>query len=68
MKRNQMIMLFLVAGLTAYWGYDLIRSLLDEFSNQLSPVDLLAIFVMGMLSGVTLGLALAIWRKKSLPD
>ena len=29
MKRNQMVMLLLVAGLTAYWGYDLIRSLLD---------------------------------------
>jgi hypothetical protein len=63
-----MVMLLLVAGLTAYWGYDLIRSLLDEFASQINWVDLLAIFVMGMLSGVTLGLALAIWRKKALPD
>ena len=44
------------------------RCWIHEVASQINWVDLLAIFVMGMLSGVTLGLALAIWRKKALPD
>lgn len=56
--------LALVAILAAYWAFTIADALLREFVTSINWVDLGALFVLGLISGVALGLALGWgWRK-----
>jgi hypothetical protein len=54
--------LLIVAIMSAYWAYTIIDSLIREFSKNITYIDLGAIFILGLISGVTLGLALVFRR------
>jgi hypothetical protein len=64
-NRSQVSALVLVAVITAYWAYTMIDSLLREFSNEITFIDLGAIYIMGLISGIMLGMILAFSRKKA---
>jgi hypothetical protein len=65
MKRYQTPGLLIVAIMAAFWAYTIIDSLIREFSKDVTYIDLGAIFVLGLISGIALGLAFAFRRKQS---
>jgi len=65
MKRYQTSGLLIVAIKAAFWAYTIIDSLIREFSKDVTYIDLGAIFVLGPISGIALGLAFAFRRKQS---
>jgi hypothetical protein len=65
MKRYQIPGLFIVAIMSAFWAYTIIDSLIREFSKDVTYIDLGVIFVLGLISGIALGLAFAFRRKQS---
>jgi hypothetical protein len=64
MKRNQVVFAgtLAFAVLSAFWAFLVMDSLLRAFSQSLSPVDLGAIYILGLITGLGLGLAFAFRR------
>ncbi len=67
MKSHQtaMFAFVLVAIMAAYWAYTSIDTLIRRFSGQITYVDLAVIFILGLISGIGVGLAYALWRGNS---
>ena len=65
MKRYLTSGLLVVAIMATFWAYTIIDSLIREFSKNVTYIDLGAIFVLGLISGIALGLAFAFRRKQS---
>jgi hypothetical protein len=65
MKRYQITGLFVLAMMAAFWAYTIMDSLMREFSEEITTVDLGAIFVLGLISGVALGVAFTLGRRSS---
>jgi hypothetical protein len=65
MKRYQTPGLLIVAIMAAFWAYTIIDSLIREFSKDVTYIDLGAIFVLGLISGIALVLDFAFRRKQS---
>lgn len=65
MKRYQISSLFIVAIMAAFWAYTIIDSLIREFSKGVIYIDLGSIFVLGLISGIALGLVCAFRREPS---
>ena len=65
MKRYQTPGLILVAIMAAFWAYMLTDNLIREFSRNITCIDLGVIFVLGLISGIALGLIYASKREQS---
>jgi len=65
MKRYQTPGLFIVAIMSAFWAYTIMDQLIRKFSKDVTYIDLGAIFVLGLISGITLGLIFAFRRTQS---
>lgn len=65
MQRYQFPGLLVLAIMSAFWAYVIMDQLIREFSKQVTYVDLGAIFFLGLISGIALGLALALRRSQS---
>jgi len=63
MKRYQTSFLLIVAIMAAFWAYTIVDALIREFGKDVTYVDLGAIFILGLISGVALGLSFALGRK-----
>jgi hypothetical protein len=63
MRRYTVSGLLVVAIMSAFWAYTTVDTLLRKFSQEITWVDLGTIFVLGLISGGALGLALALGRK-----
>jgi asparagine N-glycosylation enzyme membrane subunit Stt3 len=66
MKTYQIPGLFTVGILSVYLAYTVIDSLMREFSRSLTYLDLGAIFALGLIAGVALGLAFVFHRKQPI--
>lgn len=55
----------MVSLMSAFWAYTMIDSLIREFSKDVTYIDLGSIFVLGLISGIALGVAFAFRRKQS---
>lgn len=65
MKRYSIPALITLAIFAAYWAYSIGDTLIREFGINLTLIDLGALFVLGLTSGIALGLAVRIknWQK-----
>jgi hypothetical protein len=63
MKRYQISSLLIVAVMSTFWAYTIMDTILRKFSKDVTYIDLGAIYFLGLLSGITLGLVLAFRRK-----
>jgi len=57
--------LLTVAVFAAFWAYTIATSLVEEFSQNITYIDLGVLFVLGVISGLALGLAFALTRQRS---
>lgn len=62
MKRHRISGLLIVAIMAAFWAYTIIDSLIRGFSKDVTYIDLGAIFVLSLISGIALGLTFAFRR------
>ena len=65
MQRYSVPALVALAVMSAFWAYTIIDSLIRQFSQDVTLIDLGSIFVLGLISGIALGLASAFGRKQS---
>jgi hypothetical protein len=65
MKRYQIPGLLIVAITAAFWAYTIMDSLIREFSKDVTYIDLGSIFILGLISGLALGLTIGLGRRKS---
>lgn len=65
MKSYQISGLLILAILSTFWAYTIMDSLIREFLLDVTYIDLGSIFILGLISGIALGLAFALWRKQS---
>lgn len=66
MQRYSIAALITVATFSAFWTYMIIDALLREFSKDITFVDLGVLYILGLMTGLALGVALAI-RRGNLP-
>ena len=52
---------------TTFWAYTIILRLLKELTQNVAFIDLGVFFILGLVSGLSLGLVLTLRRKKSAP-
>jgi len=64
MKRYQTPILLTVAIMAAFWAYTIMSALIREFGKDITAIDLGAIFILGLISGVALGLSFALGRRQ----
>ena len=57
MRRYTFPGLLIVAIMSAYWAYTVVDTLLRRFSQEITWIDLDAIFVLSLISGDAFGLA-----------
>ncbi len=57
--------LLVTAIMTAFWGYTVIDTLVRKFPGDVTYIDLGVIFILGLITGIALGLALASGRSHS---
>jgi hypothetical protein len=62
MQRYSMPALIILAIFSAFWAYTIIGTLLREFSQDITFIDLGVLYILGLITGLALGIALAIWR------
>jgi hypothetical protein len=62
MQRYSMPALIILAIFSAFWAYTIIGTLLREFSQDITFIDLGVLYILGLITGLALGVALAIWR------
>lgn len=65
MKTAQASALIILAGMSAFWAYTIVDSLLREFADSITYIDLGAIFILGLISGLALAAAIALRRERS---
>ena len=67
MKRSPALVSALLAGaiMSAFWAYTIVNTLIRELGKDVTYIDLGAIFILGLISGIALGLAFALRRNQS---
>jgi hypothetical protein len=55
----------IVAFGEAFWAYTIIDTLIRDFHKDVSIIDLGALYVLGLISGITLGFVVVMRLKKS---
>ena len=64
MKRSHIAgTLISAAILSAFWAYTVMDTLIRDLSKDVTYIDLAVLFVLGLVSGIALGLAYAFGRK-----
>lgn len=66
MKRYQKAGLYLVAVTAAFWAFIIVDELINDFADEINYVDFGAVFVLGVISGIALGLALSIKKRPNI--
>lgn len=64
MKRLQISSLLVASIVAAGWAYRIMYSLIQVLLVDVTYVDLGSIFFLGLLSGVTAGMAIGVWRRR----
>jgi hypothetical protein len=68
MKRIQTSFFLIAAIMSAFWAYTIISSLVREFQVKATTIDLGAVFVLGLISGIFFGLSIAFnWKRSDEP-
>ena len=62
MKRLQFSALYVITIMSTFWAYTIIATLIQEYLKNVTLIDLGAIYIMGLIAGVALGLVYAVWR------
>jgi hypothetical protein len=62
MQRYSVPALIILAIFSGFWAYTIIDALLREFSQDITFIDLGVLYILGLITGLALGVALAIWR------
>ncbi|MEJ2305145.1 MAG: hypothetical protein P8Y14_26790 [Anaerolineales bacterium] len=62
MQRYSIPALIILAIFSAFWAYTIIDTLLREFSQDITFIDLGVLYILGLITGLALGIALAIRR------
>ena len=65
MQRYTVSALAVLAVMSAFWAYSIMDTLIREFSMDVTFIDLGAIFVLGLIAGIAVGLAVALSRRLS---
>ena len=65
MQRYSASILVLLALMSAFWAFTIMSTLIRDFSLDVTWIDLGSIFVLGLISGLGLGLALRLRRKEA---
>jgi hypothetical protein len=60
MQRYSIPVLIILAIFSAFWAYTIIDTLLREFSQDITFIDLGVLYILGLITGLALGIALAI--------
>jgi hypothetical protein len=63
MQRYSVALLIALAIAATFWAYLIADSLITEFHESITFVDLGALFVLGLIAGVALGLIPALRRR-----
>lgn len=56
MQRNSVPFLIILAGMSIFWAYTVIDTLLREFSANVTFIDLAVLVVLGFIAGLAVGL------------
>ena len=67
MKRYSVPALISVSIFGAFWAYMIADTLIREMSKDVTFIDLGSIYILGLISGITAGLALMLGKTKQ-PD
>lgn len=65
MNRYQITALLVIALVAAIWAYSIINQLIRVLLIDVTYFDLGSIFLLGLVSGVTSGLAVGLWRRRA---
>jgi hypothetical protein len=65
MQNGLVSSLIMLAGLAAFWAYTNKGSLIRDYKLVVTFIDLGAIFILGLITGVALGIAGVIIRRRS---
>ena len=63
MRRELISALLVAAAGATFWAYNIASSLIREFSANTTFLDLAVLFLLGLITGGSLGLALWLSRK-----
>lgn len=66
MKRYQTAGLWVVAITAVFWAFVIIDELLNNFRGEATFIDFGVVFVLGLISGLALGVLLSV--KRSRPE
>lgn len=47
--------LFILAGMATFWAYTIMDTLIRDFKLNVTVIDLVGIFILGLITGVALG-------------
>ncbi|MCL7454315.1 MAG: hypothetical protein M8467_14845 [Anaerolineae bacterium] len=66
MQRPYVPILVILAIMSAFSAYTIMATLIRDFGMDVTWIDLGSIFVLGLISGIGLGLALRLRRRKEV--
>jgi len=64
MKRYSVSALATLAIFAAFWAYTIADTLIRKFAKDVTYIDLGALFILGLISGLSLGLIFALRKGK----
>jgi Na+-driven multidrug efflux pump len=65
MTKYSISVLFAAAFGAAFWAYTIIDTLIRAFHKDVSVIDLGALYVLGLFSGIMFGIIIEISRRKN---
>jgi regulator of RNase E activity RraA len=68
MQRSFVGALLAAAIGAAFWAYTVIDTLMRDFHESVSIIDLGVLYVLGLISGIALGLVIMVRRKKTTTE
>jgi len=51
--------------MSAFWAYTIIDALIRKFSGQVTFIDLVVLFILGLISGIFIGILIAPMKRKT---
>jgi hypothetical protein len=68
MKNIHTSVILMVAIMAAFFAYMTIDILIREYATRITAIDLMVLFVLGLISGMAVGVALALNRNQITAD
>jgi tellurite resistance protein TehA-like permease len=68
MQKYSISALLVLAFGAAFWAYTIIDTLIRDFHKDVSIIDLSALYVLGLISGVALGCVIVVRQKKNTTE